>query len=49
MGEGNDFIEVLIWPDTQRLLALQPDERVLDIVCGNISQGRTAFLIQTGS
>jgi len=35
MGEGNDFVEVLIWPATERLLALQPGERVLDIACGN--------------
>ena len=35
MGEGNDFIEVLIWPATERLLELQPGERVLDIACGN--------------
>ncbi len=35
MGEGNDFVEVLIWPATERLLELQPGERVLDIACGN--------------
>jgi len=35
MGEGNDFVEVLIWPPTLRLLALQPGERVLEIACGN--------------
>jgi len=35
MGEGNDFVEVLIWPATKRLLALQPGERILDIACGN--------------
>jgi 2-polyprenyl-3-methyl-5-hydroxy-6-metoxy-1,4-benzoquinol methylase len=35
MREGNDFVEVLIWPATKRLLALQPGERVLDIACGN--------------
>jgi 2-polyprenyl-3-methyl-5-hydroxy-6-metoxy-1,4-benzoquinol methylase len=35
MGEGNDFVNVLIWPPTQRLLALQPGERVLEIACGN--------------
>jgi 2-polyprenyl-3-methyl-5-hydroxy-6-metoxy-1,4-benzoquinol methylase len=35
MGEGNDFVEVLIWPATARLLDLQRDERVLDIACGN--------------
>ena len=35
MGEGNDFVEILIWPATERLLALCPGERVLDIACGN--------------
>jgi 2-polyprenyl-3-methyl-5-hydroxy-6-metoxy-1,4-benzoquinol methylase len=35
MGEGNDFVEVLIWPAMVRLLDLQPGERVLDIACGN--------------
>jgi SAM-dependent methyltransferase len=35
MGEGNDFVQVLIWPATERLLALRPGERVLDIACGN--------------
>jgi SAM-dependent methyltransferase len=35
IGEGNDFVNLLIWPATQRLLALQPGERVLDAACGN--------------
>jgi 2-polyprenyl-3-methyl-5-hydroxy-6-metoxy-1,4-benzoquinol methylase len=35
MGEGNDFVEVLTWPAIERLLELQPGERVLDIACGN--------------
>jgi len=35
MGEGNDFVEILTWPATERLLQLQPGERVLDIACGN--------------
>ncbi len=34
MGDGNDFVDVLIWPATKRLLALRPGERVLDIACG---------------
>jgi 2-polyprenyl-3-methyl-5-hydroxy-6-metoxy-1,4-benzoquinol methylase len=45
MGEGNDFVEVLIWPVTERLLALQPGERVLDIACGNgLSSRRMAAM-----
>jgi 2-polyprenyl-3-methyl-5-hydroxy-6-metoxy-1,4-benzoquinol methylase len=35
MGEGNDFDQVLVWPAVERLLGLQPGERVLDIACGN--------------
>lgn len=35
MGEGNDFVEVLVWPATERLLDLKSGERVLDIACGN--------------
>jgi 2-polyprenyl-3-methyl-5-hydroxy-6-metoxy-1,4-benzoquinol methylase len=35
MGEGNDFVNVLIWPVTQPLLDPKPGERILDIACGN--------------
>lgn len=35
MGEGNDFVNVLCWPRIERLLAVKPGERVLDIACGN--------------
>ena len=35
MGEGNDFIEVLIWPATERLLEVRPGQRILDVACGN--------------
>jgi 2-polyprenyl-3-methyl-5-hydroxy-6-metoxy-1,4-benzoquinol methylase len=35
MGEGNDFVEMLIWPATVRLLQVQPGERILDVACGN--------------
>lgn len=35
MGEGNDFVNVLIRPATERLLAVTPGERVLDLACGN--------------
>lgn len=34
-GEGNDFQRLLIAPATERLLALRPGERVLEIACGN--------------
>jgi SAM-dependent methyltransferase len=35
MGEGNDFVEVLVWPAVRRLLNLKAGERVLDVACGN--------------
>lgn len=36
MGEaGNDFVNLLVWPRTARLLALEPEEQVLDVACGN--------------
>jgi 2-polyprenyl-3-methyl-5-hydroxy-6-metoxy-1,4-benzoquinol methylase len=35
MGEGNDFVNLLIWPATEKLLAPREGERILDIACGN--------------
>jgi len=35
MGEGNAFQRILIGPAVERLLAIQPGERVADIACGN--------------
>jgi 2-polyprenyl-3-methyl-5-hydroxy-6-metoxy-1,4-benzoquinol methylase len=35
MGEGNDFHLELVWPATERLLAIQPGDEVLDVACGN--------------
>lgn len=35
MGEGNDFQLKLVAPASERLLALQPDELVLEVACGN--------------
>ena len=32
---GNDFVNLLVWPATQRLLDVRPGERVLDVACGN--------------
>lgn len=34
-GEGNQFQRVLLGPALERLLALQPEERVLEVACGN--------------
>jgi len=34
IGDGNDFQDYLIEPATERLLSLQPGEKVLDIACG---------------
>jgi 2-polyprenyl-3-methyl-5-hydroxy-6-metoxy-1,4-benzoquinol methylase len=45
MGEGNDFVETLVWPATMRLLAPQAGEHILDIACGNgLSSRRLAKL-----
>ena len=35
MGEGNAFQRVLVGPASERLLRIQPGERVLDVACGN--------------
>jgi SAM-dependent methyltransferase len=35
MGEGNDFINILLWPAILRLLVPQPGQRILDIATGN--------------
>lgn len=35
MGEGNHFVEVLLWPAIERLLAPERGERILDAACGN--------------
>jgi ubiquinone/menaquinone biosynthesis C-methylase UbiE len=34
IGDGNEFQDYLIEPATERLLALKPGERVLDVGCG---------------
>jgi 2-polyprenyl-3-methyl-5-hydroxy-6-metoxy-1,4-benzoquinol methylase len=33
--EGNDFQRLLVGPATERLLAIRPGERVLEVACGN--------------
>ena len=35
MGEGNDWHQMLIAPTVEKLLAVRPGERVLDLACGN--------------
>lgn len=36
MGEdGNDFVNLLVWPTTARLLNIRPGDRILDVACGN--------------
>jgi 2-polyprenyl-3-methyl-5-hydroxy-6-metoxy-1,4-benzoquinol methylase len=35
MAEGNEFLNVLIWPVVERLMRVQPGARLLDIACGN--------------
>ena len=45
MGDGNDFQLVLIGPAVERLLAVRPGERILDVACGNgVSSRRLAAL-----
>lgn len=35
MGEGNDFVNMLIWPAVERMLPVTPGMQVLDVACGN--------------
>ena len=35
MGEGNDCVEVLLWPAIEKLIELKAGEKVLDVACGN--------------
>src|SRR5215831_575307 len=38
--DGNQFHRQLVSPAVERLLALQPGERVLDVACGNGAMAR---------
>lgn len=45
MGEGNEFLNRLVWPAVERLLDPQPGERLLDVACGNgVTSRRLAHL-----
>jgi 2-polyprenyl-3-methyl-5-hydroxy-6-metoxy-1,4-benzoquinol methylase len=36
MGDdGNDFANLLVWPAVQRLMQIQPGQKILDAACGN--------------
>jgi 2-polyprenyl-3-methyl-5-hydroxy-6-metoxy-1,4-benzoquinol methylase len=35
MAEGNDFLNLLVWPPVERLLRPRAGERLLDVACGN--------------
>lgn len=35
MAEGNDFLNLLVWPAVERLLRPRAGERLLDVACGN--------------
>ena len=35
MAEGNDFLNLLVWPAVERLLHPRAGERLLDVACGN--------------
>ena len=35
MGEGNDFVNLLVWPAVEKLLYPVAGQRLLDVACGN--------------
>ncbi len=40
MAEGNDFLNLLVWPAVERLLRPRAGERLLDVACGNGATSR---------
>jgi 2-polyprenyl-3-methyl-5-hydroxy-6-metoxy-1,4-benzoquinol methylase len=43
--DGNQFHQMLVSPGVERLLALKPDERVLDVACGNGTMARRLAML----
>jgi ubiquinone/menaquinone biosynthesis C-methylase UbiE len=35
MGEGNHYVEVLLWPAIERFIELNAGDKILDVACGN--------------
>jgi 2-polyprenyl-3-methyl-5-hydroxy-6-metoxy-1,4-benzoquinol methylase len=35
MADGNDFLNVLVWPAVEQLLQASSGQRILDVACGN--------------
>jgi 2-polyprenyl-3-methyl-5-hydroxy-6-metoxy-1,4-benzoquinol methylase len=33
--EGNDFVNLLVWPAVQRLMQVEPGQKILEAACGN--------------
>jgi len=43
MGEGNDILNLLVWPAVVRLLPVRAGDLILDIACGNGLTSRRLF------
>jgi SAM-dependent methyltransferase len=35
IGEGNDYVEILLWPAIEKMIELKAGDKVLDVACGN--------------